>query len=476
MITSNSAKKLLHRRKLNKASTKSLLDTDFEAQTNFITDPARLKAAFCTRRAAKSYTGGLYLVKACLETPGVSCLFIGLTRLSAKGIVWKDILKVINRKHKLGMVFNETLLTATFPNGSVINLMGVDSDENEKEKLLGQKYKLVICDESASYSINLRELVYGILKPAVVDYQGTICLLGTSGNLTKGLFFDITNGREPGWSVHKWTAYQNPYVAKNWHAEIEDIKTNRPLFMETPLFKQWYLNQWVVDDEKLVYKFNRDRNLYDALPLYPTGEWAYYMGVDLGYEDASGFVVVATHEYDKTLYIVESYKKSKMDITDVANKIKFFKNKYKAYKVVIDGANKQAVEEIQKRHHIPLITADKQGKEDFIEIMNSEFIQARIKLNAAENQGLADEYGGLIWKTDGDKIIVPHKEHPACENHLCDAALYIWRHCHQYHGEAPVQGPKWGTKEWADQQQSEMWEKAQEHFEEQAEMLKRFEE
>ena len=58
----------------------------------------------CTRRAAKSYSDGLVLAKAALERPDVSCLYIGLTRESAKRIMWKDVLKAINRRHKLGTI------------------------------------------------------------------------------------------------------------------------------------------------------------------------------------------------------------------------------------------------------------------------------------------------------------------------------------------------------------------------------------
>src|SRR5690349_45800 len=70
----------------------------FSNQLDFINDPAKLKAAFCTRRAAKSFSGALYLIKEALGTSGVSCLFIALTRASAENILWKDCLKVINRK------------------------------------------------------------------------------------------------------------------------------------------------------------------------------------------------------------------------------------------------------------------------------------------------------------------------------------------------------------------------------------------
>src|SRR3989449_4806187 len=52
--------------------------------------------------------------------------------------------------------------------------------------------------------------VYGVLKPAVADYRGTIVLTGTPGNLIKGLFFDVTNGREAGWSGHRWGHVREP--------------------------------------------------------------------------------------------------------------------------------------------------------------------------------------------------------------------------------------------------------------------------
>jgi len=162
-----------------------------------------MKALFATRRFGKSFTGGLYLCKTAWENPGSTVLYIALTRDSAKKIMWKDVLKQINRRLKLNIKFNESELSAKFPNGSIIYLMGVDSSEDEKDKLLGQKYKLAVIDECASYNIDLRHLVYGILAPAMADLSGTICMLGTPGNLTKSLFFDITTGKEPGWYVQR---------------------------------------------------------------------------------------------------------------------------------------------------------------------------------------------------------------------------------------------------------------------------------
>jgi hypothetical protein len=168
------------------------------------------------------------------------------------------------------------------------------------------------------------------------------------------------------------------------------------------------------------------------MPYYAYGQWNYVLGVDQGYDDPSAFVVCAFHDNDPTLYIIETFKKSKMDITEMANKIKWFQAKYpQIYKVIIDGSAKQAVEEMQKRHGLALTPADKTGKSDFIEIMNAEFIQGKIKL-APESKDLTDEYRQLVWKTIGDKVAYPRKENDGCDNHLADAALYAWRYCYQF--------------------------------------------
>lgn len=414
----------------------NLTSSAFPKQLEFITHPNKLKALFCTRRAAKSYTGGLYLVDEALKNPGVNCLYIGLTRLSAKNIVWKDVLKDINTKNNLGMKFNGTELNAVLPNGSIISVTGADAGDDEIDKLLGRKYRLVIIDEAASFTIDLRRLIYGVLKPATVDEGGTICLLGTSGDLTTGLFFDITTGKEPGWSLFKWTAFDNPYIAKQWQEELDDIHANRPLFMDTPLFKQWYLNEWVVDSDKLVYRYLSGRNDFTSLPRVagtPQTKWNYVLGVDLGYSpDPSAFVLCAFNDYDPNLYLVSCFKEKQMDITDVANKIRYYQSQYSIEKIIIDGANAQAVAEIQKRHSIGLTAAEKTGKADFISIMNAEFIQGKIKLSP-ECGELKEEYSKLIWS---DKNPFKKEENPNCANHLTDAALYSWRYCYTYMSEA----------------------------------------
>jgi len=397
----------------------------FTEQRKFIDDPSRLKALHCTRRAAKSYTAGLYMVETCLKYPGANCLFIGLTRQSALDIIMKDILKVVDRKHELSIHFNNTSLDCTFPNGSVIRITGVDVSEDEMNKLLGKKYKLGCIDEASLYTINLRHLVYDILGPAMADQKGTTCLLGTSSNFTQGLFFDITNCKEQGWSVHRWSAHQNPHI--DWQAQIDDIKTNRPLYMETPQFRQWYLNELVIETDKLVYKFNPDRNLFRDLPYPQSKGWHYVLSCDLGWEDDTAIVLSAYHDNDPTFYVIKTFAQKHMTFDKVETKLLEFLNdpQYPCNSVIIDGANKQGVETMTMRSNILFEYADKLGKVDHIEILNGDLIQGKVKIHFNEHD-LMDEMMALVWKTSGDKIVYPKKEHPSLPNHRCDALLYGW--------------------------------------------------
>lgn len=430
-------------------------DCAFDKQSAFIEDPSRLKGLFTTRRGAKSYADGIYLIKEADETESCNCLFLGLTRLSAKGIIWKDILKDIDRKNNLGIVFNETELTATTTNGSVIYVAGVDVDENERKKLFGRKYKLIVIDEAALFDIDLYDLVYVVLRPSVTDLRGTIVMSGMASNQTRGLFYDITTGKEAGWSLHQWSAFDNPHVAKQWQEELDFIAKNQPLLMETTRFKQAYLNQWVVDDEAKVYRYNPSSNRVLNLPR-GLDNFHYVLGVDLAHSpDSTAFVVSCYNELDPTLYITYARKHLKMDITAACDEVHRLDRKYNFDVKVVDGANKMAVEEMNNRqHNCGLIPADKTGKVDFIRLMNDEFIQGKIKLlpeaynkHEPNVDSLDDEYGVLVWVTDNGKVKEPRKEHPGIHNDLCDAALYNWRYCYSYLFKAPKKEPELTSQE-----------------------------
>lgn len=429
----------------------------FKEQLDFIDDTSRLKTGKCTRRAGKSYgAGGAYFCIEGIKNPGCTMMYITGTREQAKRIMFKDVLKALNRRFDLGLKFNHTSLEVLFPNGSILYLIGTDSSPEEAEKALGQKYKLVIIDEAGSWKNDQEHLVHSVLEPACADLEGTICMIGSPQNHTRSYFFRVTyyGYGDPkyvhGWSRHEWTWNENPHTRRQMSELIERLLAGNPRVKETPIFRQMYLNQWVVDDSAKVYKFEDKRNVCAALP--PDHTWRYVLGLDLGYEDPTAIVIIATSETCNTAYIVDVFKREKLDLTAVASALEVFRHKYNPVFWVVDNAAKQAVEELKNRFHFPLIPADKQGKFDIIQIMNNDFITGRIQVLESEAAPLIEEYSNLIW----DEKSVVKVEHPGCENHAADAALYAWRKCFHYAYAPQAPKPRKGSEEemeaWWDKQ------------------------
>ena len=410
---------------------KAIRDSLFPEQIAFIDDASKLKTAQCTRRAGKSYSAGAYLCLEAIRVPRNTILYIATTREQAKRIMYKDVLKEINKSFSLGIKFNHTSLEVAFPNGSVAYLLGSDSKPEEIEKALGQKYGLVIIDESGSHKQDQRHMIHEILEPACADRLGTICLMGSPVTQTRSYFFDITyyppdhTKFVKGWRRHKWGWENNPHVRKNMQTQINRLIDANPRVQETAPFKRMYLNQWIIDPGNLVYKYDFDRNFTETLPT--DHNYYFNLSLDLGFNDDTAFVISACSETDPNMYFVEAFKQPKMDITDVANKLSEFRARYLPVKYVVDGASKQAVEELKKRHGFPLEVADKVGKADVIEIMNADFIMGRIKVLPGAGL-LAEEWANLIWDDKSTK----REEHPGCPNHGADAALYGWRKCYHY--------------------------------------------
>ena len=62
-------------------------DPDFVAQKDFVLDDSPRVSALCTRRAGKSFGVGLKLLRAAYREPESTCLYLGLTRQTAKRIM-----------------------------------------------------------------------------------------------------------------------------------------------------------------------------------------------------------------------------------------------------------------------------------------------------------------------------------------------------------------------------------------------------
>lgn len=432
----------------------------FKQQLTFVQDPSPFKLAVTTRRAGKTVSCAADLVHSALTTPECVSLYITLSRSNAKRLVWPE-LKKINRQFKLSAVFNESELKVEFPNGAIIYCSGA-SDRTEIEKFRGLAIKTVYIDECQSFPNYIEELINDVLSPALMDYAGTLCLIGTPGPIPTGFFYDAS--RSSTWTQHNWTFWDNPYIVSKSgvsHKELFDRELKRRGVDESnPSIQREWFGRWMLDSDSLVYQYKAETNDYKTLPV---AKYTFILGIDIGYEDADALAVLAWNDESKMTYLVEEVINRKQGLTDLVAQIEALRNKYDIAKIVMDagGLGKKIAEEIIRRYKIPVEPAEKSRKNEYIELLNDALRTKGLMIR--KESTFAQDSMKLEWdldKSTPEKKVVSSRFH----SDIADAVLYAWRCSYSFTYEKPKPVQTYGTKAYWDEEAQRMEEAAEKFF------------
>jgi hypothetical protein len=173
----------------------------------------------------------------------------------------------------------------------------------------------------------------------------------------------------------------------------------------------------------------------DSLPVDKKHDWNYTLSIDLGYNDATAYSVICYSWNLPDAYVVKTFKETEQDFTAVSVAIKDLKRRYPINNLIVDGANKQGIEEMKKRLGLPEIEiAEKMGKATYLRLLRDDVIMGRLKFVTNDTEELLKEWKSLQWKDDKKE-----KEDDRCQNHLSDAVLYGWRKTSALRGDqAPI--------------------------------------
>lgn len=438
------------------------VEAPFPKQDAFVADESQFPVALCTRRAGKT-VGLLRRYKKAMDThPGSLCRYIALTRDSAKDIMWAEIEKMADRE-KWRLV--ESKLTAIHQNGARLKLYGADQ-KNFVKRLRGVGSPATGIDEAQEFeSQHLENLVDNILVPAMTDYSDAwLSLTGTPGPIPRGYFFEVTEHGKGDHSVHKWSLYENPHLPKA-REFVDKLKAKHKWADDNPTLLREWMGQWVLDLKSLLIRYDHNINHFEGLD---PKNWETVMGIDMGFNDADAIAVLAWSEQDPCTYLVEELVMEKQGLTELVEQIQRLAAKWKAYKMVIDegGLGKKLAEEMRRRHGVPVQPADKTRKFENIALLNDALRLGKLKANKASRFANDSYQVQVDWeRTTPDKIVVKKGFH----SDIIDAVLYAFRESPAFCYVEPKPGPKYGSKEWADQQVSEMEEAAEEFFKKQEE-------
>lgn len=454
MITSKKgALNELIARKTALANAKPItLDPNFPRQNAFVEDLSRYIDAQCSRRAGKSNGLVLRFLRTMEKHPKSTCLYLSLTQESAREILW-PVLHEMNDKYSLGLQFTESRLEVKHPNGSKLKMMGADL-KNFVKRLKGRKHPGIGVDESQDFGVHLQSLIDDVLTPCISDYaDGWIALTGTPGPVPQGYFFDVTKNRKYGFSHHEWTLFDNPYMPDP-QSFVRDLKAKREWTDDNPTLLREWLNKWVLDVDALWIRYNEKLNHYVELPK--EHKWNYIMGVDIGFNDADAIAVLAWSETSPDTYLVEESIAKKQGITQLVSQIDTLQKKYGVYKIVMDeGAlGKKIAEDIRSRFGCPLEPAEKSEKQSNVELLNDALRLGRFKANAASRFAQDSYLVQIDWtKSTPNRIVIKKSPH----SDIIDAVLYAFKASVAYAYRPPTPKLYPGTKEWADAQETSMW-------------------
>lgn len=430
------------------------LSGDFPEQNAFIEDASRYIAVQCSRRSGKTTGLALRFFKAMETHPKSQSIYLSLTQDSARSILW-PVLQEIDEKYKIGCEFTESKLEVKHPNGAKLKLMGADL-KNFIKRLRGRKYPAVGIDEIQDMGPHVQSLIDDVLTPSIADYaDGWLAITGTPGPVPQGYFFDVTQNGKYGYNLHNWTVLENPHMP-NATAFLDDLKKKRAWTNDNPTYRREWLNQWVLDVESLWVKYSEKINHYQQLPK--EHKWNYILGVDIGFNDADAIAVVAWSETSPSTYLVEENLMTKQGITALVDSIDAMQKKYNAYKIVMDegGLGKKIAEDLRQRFGCPIEPADKAHKQSNVEFLNDALRTGKFMAKGASRFAQDSYLIQIDWdKSAPNKIVIKKKPH----SDIIDAVLYAFRESYAYTHKPPEpNAPKWGSREWAEQQTNSMFE------------------
>lgn len=431
----------------------------FAKQKEVAADTAKSKALLCGRRAGKTF-GWIYeFAKDMLEYKNSSFVFVEKTGKAAKNKLWRPF-KRRNDEHNWGFHFRDQDREVHSPTGSVLYLAGADrQDELDKVRGLERVRKAVIDECGTQKPMNLEYMAEQVLEPGLMDTGGTLCLSGTPGLALIGYWYDVTAGARPGWTIHRWDARDNPHInAQEYFAEI---KRRRGWDDDNPVFRREYLGQWVRESERLVYAFDRQRNLIPSLPAERPG-WQYVLAMDFGVVHSTAWVVLGYPPHGHRVYVCQSFKRSGLAPSEAADITQDLITTWHPDRVVGDlgGLGKAFAQETVKRHGIAIQPAQKAQKRAALEYTSDALRTGNLVAVESECQGLIREWETVLWDELHEDIAEGQDDHES------EAAVYGYRECPAYAQAAEPPDPKLEKlPPWArDPEDDEDWEEPQAPF------------
>lgn len=449
----------------------------FKQQLAVLRDPSDRKAVLCTRRSGKTHRIAVNRLITMERFPGhnawsgYATLTKGQSRQNLDGV-----LRELISEHDLPVTPGEVDGQIVFrhENGHRLWLGGVD-DMRKAERRRGNKWYEFELDEGGAWPAEImRYFVDSIVDPALSDTGGALTINGTPGLLESGYFYEITTPGDtlptgkrkmPQWSTHKWSVVDNPHHVfgkPGGREKLEAMRIAKGWDHDHPTWRREWCGEWATDTDLLIYRYDGTRN---ASFEVPTGDLKWALGVDVGHDDDTAFVLACNPIGTPYVHIIRAWGAPGMTQPQRAQEMMRIKQaiaqRYNT-RVLISfdqgGLGKAIAFDLQQTYGVASQPAEKHDKAAAIRAVRDGLTSGRILAcpfspSAEDPIGLGasqllSEWAGLPWDDDRKD------HHERYADHCADAFLYAFRALRprETWDEVP---PEPGTREAIDKAQRE---------------------
>lgn len=416
------------------AARKQLRELLSPKQLAYFDDPARFKLARCGRRAGKTFVVAAGHIDTCLQYPGDTTVYFGMTLDAAKEAIWDAALGLLN-KIAIPHTFSEAKLEIYFANGSRFKLLGADM-ANIRKRLRGRRFRKVSVDECAFFaSGGIDNLILDVLLPTTADFRAPMEMTSSPGELPQGLFWEADQGEEKeSWSQHHWTMHDNlffqgpstdPQFAT--HAEEEFDLVCRFKFKgdrDHPSFRREYLGEWVFNKRTRTYPLSETDVITKQYKL--KGE-QYAVGINVSNVSEQSAVVIKYGEYDRDIQVIEAYKFKAADLTELANEVQELIDSYDAMVVhcYLGDLEPDAIDNFKKRYKIPLLSSRFQKTSYNQRVIATDMNANHVKV-MDDCKELIDEFNKIVKNEEGQEL-------PNQQTLVADAFFAVYSNIYNMH-------------------------------------------
>ena len=223
----------------------------------------------------------------------------------------------------------ETDMSITFPNGSQIIMVGLDTEE----KLLSLTNISTVWVEEA----------FEVEKPKIE--QLNLRMRGNARNQQIILSFnpisknhwlyDFVNNPPESFMFHHSTYKDNPFLNDEYIAALDEMEKRNP-----SKYRVYGLGEWGVDSEGLVIT-NWRTEAFDAMELSAQG-LEHRAGMDLGWIDKSAIIDTLYDKKNKTIYVFNEFYKSGCQLDELAAALRDMN--LARTKVYVDAAEPRSIQ------------------------------------------------------------------------------------------------------------------------------------